>query len=168
MTEQRPFRLTGLHVLAVTVGFFGIIIAVNLTFVFLALSSWTGLTDNDSYRTGLSWNLTLDRDAAQKALGWTTDIETRVETGVADDYRIFLTLTVTDRTGVPVTGLAIEGMARHPIAEAKDRPIAVEAREGGVYHGRAALPSAGDWDIRLIATKPDGSTYRIDTLAVVR
>ncbi|NQW12422.1 MAG: FixH family protein [Alphaproteobacteria bacterium] len=168
MTGPRPFRLTGRHVLIAILGFFGIVIAVNLAFVFLALDSWTGLTDHDSYRTGVSWNQTLERDDAQKALGWTTDIETQVKTGVAGDRRFFLTLTVTDKAGMPVNGLAIDGMARHPVAEAKDRPIAVEARGDGVYLGRAELPSAGDWGIRLIATRPDGSTYRIDTLAVVR
>lgn len=168
MTDPSPFRITGRHVLIAMLGFFGIVIAVNLAFVFLALGTWTGLTDKDSYRTGLSWNRTLERDAAQRELGWTTDIDTRVVAGVAGDYRFFLTLTVTDRHGQPVNDLRVEGMARHPIAEAKDRSIAIEARGAGIYLGRAELPSPGDWEVRLIMTRPDGSTYRIDTVAVVR
>lgn len=163
------FRITGRHVLAGMLVFFGIVIAVNVTFVHLALSSWTGLTDHHSYRTGISWNRTLESDAAQKALGWSTAIESRHRDAAADGSRPFeMTVTIRDRDGKPVTGLSFAGEARHPVLEADDRTLAFSEVGGGVYKGTAALPSAADWELLLVATRPDGSKYRIDTVAPVR
>ena len=164
------FRLTGRHVLFAMLTFFGIVIAVNVAFVHFALDSWTGLTDHDSYRTGLSWNRTLERDAAQKALGWSTDVETRLaEPDVAGGGRAFeVTLTIRDRAGHPVTGLVFAGEARHPVLEADDRPLSFADAGAGVYKGSAVLPSAADWELVLVATRPDGSRYRVDTVVMVR
>ncbi len=163
------FRLTGRHVLYAMLGFFGIVIAVNLAFVHLALSSWTGLTDHDSYRTGLSWNRTLERDAAQRSLGWTVGIETRVaRSGTDTDRRLDLTLTLRDRSGVPLTGLALSGEAVHPVLEANDRGLDFAATDDGRYAATVVLPAAGDWGLKLVATRPDGTAYRIDSVATVR
>lgn len=163
------FRITGRHVLIAMLAFFGIVVGVNVTFVHLALSTWTGLTDHDSYRTGLSWNRTLERDAAQKELGWTTDVATVAGASEAGDgWRLGVTLTVRDRAGRPVEGLTVEGEARHPVVEADDRPVAFAGTAAGVYVGAAILPGAGDWELKLVATAPDGARYRIDTTARVR
>lgn len=163
------FRLTGRHVLIALLAFFGIVIAVNLAFVRLALDSWTGLTDHDSYRTGLSWNRTLERSAAQRSLGWTVGIESRSERiGHADGRRLEVTLTLHDRAGRPLTGLALSGGARHPVLEANDRVIGFVEAGGGRYVGTALLPGPADWGLKLVATRPDGSHYRIDTVTPVR
>ena len=166
---DRGFRLTGRHVLIAMLAFFGIVVGVNITFVHLALSTWTGLTDHDSYRTGLSWNRTLEQDAAQKALGWTTDIDSRSAWSEANQgWRLAVTLVVRDAHGRPVDGLVIDGEARHPVAEADDRTLTYAGTPGGVYAGTAILPGAGNWELKLIATAADGSVYRIDTVAAVR
>jgi len=170
----RPFRITGRHVLFAMLAFFGVVIAVNLTFVHLALSTWTGLTDHDSYRTGVSWNDTLRRDAEQRALGWTVDVDTRAAPDVAgtddapDGRRLSVTLTVRDRDGIPVRGLAIAGEARHPIVEADDRPIALTEVSDGIYAAELSLPGGGVWQLKLTAAGTDGREYRIDTTAAVR
>lgn len=161
------FRLTGRHVLIAMLGFFGIVIAVNLAFVHIALSSWTGLTDHDSYRTGLSWNRTLERDAAQKALGWSSAVATRAAR-VEGGRSFAVTVTLRDAAGRPVAGLAVEGEARHPVVEADDRRLAFVETEPGVYVAEALLSGAGDWELKLVATRTGGADYRIDTVATVR
>lgn len=166
---ETGFRITGRHVLIALLAFFGIVVGVNLVFVHLALDSWTGLTDRDSYRTGLSWNRTLERSAAQKSLGWTVDVASRTErTAQAGELRLEVTLTLSDRAGRPLTGLALSGEARHPVLETNDRAIAFVETGGGRYVGTAVLPGAADWGLKLVATRPDGPDYRIDTLATVR
>lgn len=168
-SRDRGFRITGRHVLIAMLVFFGIVIGVNLVFVNLALSTWTGLTDHDSYRTGLSWNRALERDAAQKALGWSTAIVSRAGEPTADGGRAFaVELTIRSRDGAPVTGLAFAGSARHPVVEADDRPLVFVEIGNGSYRGAAVLPAAADWRLVLVATRPDGAAYRIDTVAVVR
>lgn len=164
--DNDGFRLTSRHVLGMMLGFFGCIIAVNITFVFLALSTWTGLTDHDSYRSGLSWNRTLEADAAQKALGWTADIEA---VGTAEDgLTRTVTLVLRDRSGVPVDGLLIAAQARHPVVEAMDTDFALQGVGGGRYVGDVDLPIASDWKLRLIADRAGEPLYRIDTVMVVR
>ncbi|GHD57499.1 nitrogen fixation protein FixH [Thalassobaculum fulvum] len=163
------FRITGRHVLAAMLVFFGIVIGVNVTFVHLALSSWTGLTDHQSYRSGISWNRTLERDAAQKALGWTAAVDSRFSGDAVAGGRPFeVTVTIRDRDGHPVTGLAFAGEARHPVLEIDDRSLTFAEAGGGVYRGTAVLPSAADWELMLVATRPDGFEYRIETVAAVR
>lgn len=165
---DRGFRLTGRHVLIALLTFFGIVIAVNAAFVHIALSSWTGLTDHDSYRTGLSWNRTLQRDAAQTALGWSSAVATRVVRDADGGRSLGVTLTLRDAGGRPVGGLAFTGQARHPVIEADDRPLEFVEAEPGVYVATAALPGAGDWELKLVARRPQGTDFRIDTVATVR
>lgn len=162
------FRLTGRHVLITTLAFFGIVIAVNVAFVYVALSSWTGLTDHDSYRTGLSWNRTLERDAAQKTLGWSSAVATRVVRAADGGRSLGVTLTLRDAGGRPVAGLAVAGEARHPVIEADDRKLEFVEIEPGVYAATAGLPGAGDWELKLVAARPQGTEFRIDTVATVR
>lgn len=162
------FRLTGRHVLIAMLTFFGIVIAVNVAFVHLALNSWTGLTDHDSYRTGLSWNRTLERDAAQKALGWTSTVATRAARDGEAGRSLTVTVTLRDRDGRPVGGLAFAGEARHPVVEADDRALTFVESGAGTYVGTAALPGAADWELKLTARRQDGAEYRIDAVAPVR
>lgn len=167
-TAVDGFRLTGRHVLIAMLTFFGIVIAVNVTFIHLALDSWTGLTDHDSYRTGLSWNRTLERDAAQKALGWSSSVSTRVAREADGARSLGVTLTLRDADGRPVRGLSFAGEARHPVLEADDRRLEFAEAEPGVYTATALLPGAADWELTLKARRPDGTDFRIDTVAAVR
>ena len=68
LQRQRP--LTGWHVLAIFVGGFSIIIAVNLALAFNAVRTFPGKETESSYIA--SQNFDTDR-AAQQALGWTVE-----------------------------------------------------------------------------------------------
>ena len=71
--QSRP--ITGRKVLWMLLGFFGVMMAVNGIFVYLALSSFSGLETVNAYVKGLDYNATLRRGAAQKALGWQVERE---------------------------------------------------------------------------------------------
>ena len=61
-------ELTGKHVLAITVGFFGVIIAVNMVLAVQAVRTFPGLEVANGYVA----SQTFDADRkAQEALGWT-------------------------------------------------------------------------------------------------
>jgi nitrogen fixation protein FixH len=63
--------------LLIMLGFFGLIIGVNLTMAYLAVGSWPGLVVKNSYVASQQFNATL-RDAAHQAdLGWTGTLEYR-------------------------------------------------------------------------------------------
>ena len=75
MTEEpgHEFRFTGKHMLLVMVGFFGVIIAVNLTLAYLASGSWTGLVVKNSYVASQQFNDQLESAENQRALGLSSD-----------------------------------------------------------------------------------------------
>jgi nitrogen fixation protein FixH len=63
----RKRELTGGKVLAIFVGAFGVIIAVNLFMAYSALSTFPGLEVQNSYVASQGFNARL---AKQRALGW--------------------------------------------------------------------------------------------------
>ena len=76
-------ELTGKHVLAITVGFFGVIIAVNMVLAVQAVRTFPGLEVKNGYVA----SQTFDADRrAQEALGWTL-----VQTYEAGKLRLVMT-----------------------------------------------------------------------------
>ena len=67
-TDLGERKLTGWHVLAMFVAFFGVIIAVNVTLAWKAIATFPGVEVENGYVASQSF----DKDrAAQKALDWT-------------------------------------------------------------------------------------------------
>lgn len=154
---KTPKKITGYHVLFAMLAFFAVIIAVNGSFVFLALDSWTGLSAENSYKRGVSYNRVLERAAAQKALGWTvTSKVTPLANNSAD-----VEFSVLKDQGA-VTGLEVEAWFRHPVQEGFDRKIALTEQNGGTYSGQIDLPSSGNWRLRITTHSADGTRYRLD------
>lgn len=144
----RPgFSLTGRHVLAIVLGFFGIVTAVNGVMIWLALDSWPGLT-GAGYRDAAAQNAMLAEHERMAALGWTADIDiVPVRAGRE------LTVTLSARQGEPVTGVALEAAFRRPVVEGMDRLVTLIPISAGRYRGVVALPAVGQWTLRLIATR---------------
>ena len=148
MTEDTGRKLTGWHVLAIFVAFFGVTIAVNVTLAWKAISTFPGLEVANGYVASQSF----DRDrAAQQALGW----------NLASDYDPqdkILSLAFTDAQGqaVQVRDLSVlVGRA----TEAKDdlRPDFV--LEAGTYRASADL-GLGKWMMAVEAVAEDGTRFR--------
>lgn len=141
-------ELTGKHVLAITVAFFGVIIAVNTVLAVKAVSTFPGLEVENSYVASQTWDKEM---AAQKALGWQ----------LAEDYDETaqeLRLTFTDSAGQPVQVQALKVLVGRP-TEAKDDTYPDFTREAGVYVAKAAL-APGKWMLHIEATAQDGTLYR--------
>lgn len=100
------WTFTGWHMLFMIVGFFGIIVAVNVFMVVRAVQTFPGEDIKQSYRQGLEYNQTLDKRAVQRAREWHADIS------VLPDHSIVLKLT--DKSGLPVRGLTVTGLLKHP------------------------------------------------------
>lgn len=141
-------ELTGKHVLAISVAFFGVIIAVNVTMAFKAVGTFPGLEVENSYVASQTWDKEM---AAQKALGWS----------LAEDYDEAaqeLRLTFTDSTGAPVQLAGLKVLVGRP-TEAADDKFPDFVREAGVYSARLPL-QPGKWMLHVEATAPDGTLYR--------
>jgi nitrogen fixation protein FixH len=137
-------RLTGLHVLAIVLVFFGAVIGINVIFITEALKSFPGEDEVRSYAQGLKYNATLADRAQQAALGWRASARLTPD---ADGARVEIQMT--DRDGAALDNLSLTGTLRRP----------VDAREDVVFvpkgHGRyVAAPSSiapGQWALRADA-----------------
>ncbi|RYH07423.1 FixH family protein [Tropicimonas sp. IMCC6043] len=138
--------LTGRKVLFFTVGAFGVVIAVNVTMAYLAVGTFPGLEVKNSYVASQSFDA--DR-AAQEALGWTA------EAGVADGV---LTIAFTGRTGYPVEVASIDATVGRP-TQVKDDVTPDFAYRNGTFTAPVDL-EPGRWDIRMVATAPDGTPFK--------
>lgn len=138
--------LTGRKVFIIAASAFGVIIAVNITMAVLAVGSFPGLEVKNSYVASQKFNA--DR-IAQEALGWKVN---------ADVSGAVLTVAFTGRSGYPVEVASLEAVVGRPTHVRED--ITPEfAYDDGTFSAPVDL-APGTWDIRLVATAPDGTPYR--------
>lgn len=129
-------RFTGWHMLAALVGFFGVVIAVNVTMARIAIGSFGGVVVENSYVASQEYNDWLAAAAEQEALGW------EVETKWREDGRLSLRV-----AGAP-DALVATASARHPLGRIPSQDLVFEQAPTGEYVSTEALPQ-GRWTLRL-------------------
>ncbi|MEM7223861.1 MAG: FixH family protein [Pseudomonadota bacterium] len=153
--SARPFEIRGGHVLAMMVGFFAVILLVNLLFIYLAVGSFTGIDTEQAYQKGLGYNDTLQAAENQRELGWAFNVN---HEDLGD--QLDLSLQIVDRYGNGIEGLEIEAELRRPTDAALDRGAAFTRYGGGRYGASIPLPSRGNWTLRLTARRDGQPDYR--------
>ena len=145
-------EINGRHVLAVTVGAFSVIIAVNVLMAYKAVATFPGLEVKNSYIASQTFDA---ERAAQKALGWTLSPE-------YDPATRELRLTFADRDGLPAPVADLEVLVGRATEAREDRtPDFV--RRVGVHVADVDL-APGKWMMQVRAHAPDGTLFhqRID------
>lgn len=145
MNETTGTPLTGRKVFMIIAGAFSVIIAVNLTLAFKAVSTFPGLETKNSYVSSQTFEA--DR-AAQRALGWDVTAE-------ATDDELLLRIAQDGESIQPEIVSAVLGRATHV---AQDE-IPDLRYDGDVFRAPAALPD-GNWNLRLVARADDGTLFR--------
>ncbi|PIW26626.1 MAG: hypothetical protein COW30_14050 [Rhodospirillales bacterium CG15_BIG_FIL_POST_REV_8_21_14_020_66_15] len=157
MTRSAPRPITGRTVLIWAVSFFGVIVAVNLSFVYFALDSWPGLTTQKAYEEGLAYNKTLEGAARQDAMGWRSHVGLGAAT--PKGTRV-LSLTMTGPHG-PLAGLAAKVRLSRPLGEGLAFETTLTEDRPGLYAALVRLPALGRWTVDVTAGAADGRTYRM-------
>ena len=144
LQRQRP--LTGWHVLAIFVGGFSIIIAVNLALAFNAVRTFPGKETESSYIA--SQNFDTDR-AAQEALGWTVEAK--------------LTATAL-RFAVQDAGEAVVQPEIITATLGRATTVADDMTPAFAWDGHAWVATvtagAGNWNLRIEMRAADGTLFR--------
>ena len=146
MTTKVERPLTGWHVLAICVVAFGVIIAVNVTMAFKAISTFPGLEVGNSYVASQSFDA---ERQAQQALGW-------VLTPSYEDGR--LSLAFADAEGAVVIPERLTGMVGRTTEAKDDQTLRFEALGGAQVADIRLAP--GKWMLRVEASAPDGTLFR--------
>ena len=139
-------ELTGRHVAFILCSAFFVIITVNLTLAFNAVSTFPGLEVKNSYVASQSFDK--DREI-QHSLGWSVRAEAR-------NGQVLLSVTDADGQPVEVAHLdATLGRATH----VKDDSTPDFKFDGKRYVAPVDL-APGNWNIRMSATSADGRMFR--------
>lgn len=146
---QRPFVLNGWHVLLGVSAFFAVVIAVDASFMIMAIRTFPGQVSVTPYEDGLLYNRHIAQIEAQERLGW------RAAAGAEPGQ---VALAFRDRVGRPLTGLSIHGRLQRPATELGR--ISLTFVEDGP--GRYVAPAgriAGTWDLTTEARGPTGGVF---------
>ena len=157
MTEATAKPFTGWHMLAVTLSFFGVIIAVNIGLAYKAISTFPGLEVDDSYVASQTFD---QEKAAQEALHW------HIKQGY-DRAKDQLRLEFTDVAGQPVTLKDIDVLVGRPTEAAQDQHPTMLQGADGAYVSSSSLP-IGKWMLQITAHAQDGTLYQARTFFYVR
>ncbi|WP_373456290.1 FixH family protein [Rhizobium sp. L1K21] len=147
MTEtKRESTFTGWHMLAIMVSFFGVVIAVNFTMAYFAVSSWTGLVVENTYVASQEFNGKAAEARAWAATGIKTDLKASAE-GIR--------YTITHPETGPLKGEKVVAEFRHPVGDKFDFTVTLTPEGNGVFVTNHPVP-AGQWIVDLLTT--DGGT----------
>ena len=148
LAEKDVRPLTGWHVLAMFVAFFGVIIAVNGVLAWKAISTFPGLEVANGYVASQTFDAEM---AAQKALGW------RLTHGY-DTAKNVLRLEFSDDNGAPVKLASLQvlvGRATEAVNDTRPEFTGLS----GLYTAPATL-GTGKWMMAVVAQAQDGTLFR--------
>lgn len=142
--KSAGWRLNGWHILGAMVAFFSVIIAVNVLFLYYAVTTFSGVETNDAYRKGIAYNERLAEARQIEKLGWQGKL-------VAGKDRT-IELTLLSAEGVPVRGVDIAARVGRPSTDKFDGDIAFVASDDGRYIADAKSLAAGNWIVTVEVT----------------
>jgi nitrogen fixation protein FixH len=127
----------GRHMAGILVGFFAVVIAVNLTMARLASGTFGGVVVENSYVASQQFNRWLDEAAAERTLGWKAAASRQA------DGRVVLAL-----SGPQAAAARVTAVARHPLGRSPDRALTFAPQRPGQFLSAQPLP-AGRWRLRF-------------------
>lgn len=147
-------RLNGYHVLFMLLGFFGVMIIVNVIFTVYAVRSFPGEQVEQSYIQGLNYNQALEDRARQEELGWSTQVGLeRTESGSPMLITYWL-----DEFENGITQLEVSATLTRPATREGQRIVDLSANGPGRYEIILTDLETGDWNAEITAQSPDGET----------
>ncbi len=147
MSEKTPVKkFTGYHAAAMIVGFFAVVVAVNLVMAQFALSTFSGTVVDNSYVASQKYNKWLEQARDQMEYGWTVSPALR-KAGKAS-------IAITTSDGAPLQGATMEAVAEHPIGQSDPFEISFTQATTGEYQSVQPLPE-GRWKLKIIITVGD-------------
>ena len=148
--SQKSREFTGRHMLFIILGFFGVVIGVNLTMATLASKSWTGLVVENTYVASQQFNRKAEEGRAQAALGWTGKL-----TIAWGEVRYSLT----DTAGKPVALHGVRVLFRHSAYEKEDEAVTLALASGQEFAAQH-IPKDGVWIVEVDADAGLAEPYR--------
>lgn len=132
-------------------GLLGLSVSIQAVGLVLASSEPSMAIEKDYERKARDWDLHRAQLAANERLGW--QVEKRFEP--AGHGRLAACLTLTDRDGQPLSGLALEGSTFHNARAAQREPLRFTETAPGQYRGEFRISRGGLWIFELEAEQAE-------------
>ncbi|MFS8037319.1 FixH family protein [Xanthobacter sp. AM11] len=140
--SKAPRVLTGRTVLFMLLGFFGVVIGVNVIMARYAVSTFAGVETESSYKAGLAFKAEHAAAEQQAARHWGVSVDLKTTEG---DIRT-VAVRVVDAAGKPLSDLVPDGRLAHPTDARRDVVLELAPLGDGRY--RASAPAGpGQWDL---------------------
>lgn len=147
--------LSGRKVLAMIVGFFLFVGAVNGVMIYKAVKTFSGEVVAHPYERGLAYNRDIARAREQGMRDWKVDARlARLATGETE-----IRVVARDGDGADVSGAQMTALFAAPADLSKDVRVKLEQTAPGRYAGKAAIP-VGQRDLVLTATRGGDEVFR--------
>lgn len=153
-TGRPPRVLTGRTVLFCLLAFFGTIIAMNIVLVRVAVSSFSGVETESSYKAGLAFKNDIAAAQAQDARHWTVDAVVQRGGDAAH-----VAVTAKDAQARSLAGLTLEARLAHPTDKRRDVVLEFVEETSGRFRSLTPLPQ-GHWDLVIGFKRADETVFR--------
>jgi nitrogen fixation protein FixH len=147
--------LDGAKVLAMIVGFFLFVGAVDGVMIYEAVTTFSGEVVAHPYERGLAYNRDIARAREQSLRDWSVEARLSRLSGTETGIRVI----AKDAAGADVTGAEVRALFAAPADLAKDIGVTLTETEPGRYVGRAAAP-AGQKDFVLTISRKGEEIFR--------
>jgi nitrogen fixation protein FixH len=137
--------LTGRMVFFLLLGFFGVVIGVNVVMMMLAIRTLPGTEVDSAYSASLAYQNEIAAARDQNGRNWHVDAQVeRAPNGGAS-----LRVEARDDDGWPLPGLTFQGRFERPTDRRADQTVELAETGAGIYRGSAPLIAPGQWVLVL-------------------
>ncbi|WP_243373371.1 FixH family protein [Microvirga solisilvae] len=150
---RSPRVITGRTVLIYFISFFGVIFAMNFVMIRFALSSFSGVETESSYKAGLTFKNDVAAAHAQDALHWS------VEANVQRGENSIILITARDTKAQALSGLTAQVRLGHPTDKRKDVTVDFVETSTGQFRSLTPLPE-GRWDLVIDLKRGEDVVFR--------
>lgn len=150
MTPNKS-EFKGRHLAIMFLCFFGVIITVNFSMAYIAVTNWTGLVVKNSYVASQDFNRDLEAAKRQKLAGWSSDISYDAGT---------LEFNLKDANKKPVSATKVSAKIGRPAFEQLDHEVVFSTLGTGEFKVNNPL-GPGPWRI-VVSAEIEGQPYRRD------
>ena len=146
--SKAPRPITGRFVLVACIIFFGVIASVNAVMMTIAIRTMPGLDVRNGYVASQAMNGELEAMRQQAQRAWAADVAVGLKDNAAT-----VSISLTDRVGKPVSGLAVSARLAHLALTRGDHQGELIEQRAGFY--AAVLPDvdAGGWTLVIEASQ---------------
>ncbi|SCY72062.1 FixH family protein [Microvirga guangxiensis] len=153
-TANRPPRvITGRTVLIYFISFFGVIFAMNFVMIRFAVSSFSGVETESSYKAGLTFKNDVAAAHAQDARHWS--VEANVQRG--ENGKIIIT--ARDDKAQALAGLTAQVRLGHPTDKRNDVAMEFVETSTGQFRSLTPLPE-GNWNLVIDLKRGEEIVFR--------